>query len=195
MSPDRNELEQRYDVLAGGLKPPVSSFPNIVLPIHHTNVRLIAEITGSKVAWWGRAPDFAADGQPNTQLWDTPKYFALWAQSVNQVPLQARGGFAHLGCFTMYLPTDTPIDILNAIDKSLTVDIMPAIDDVWPTVAKHLDRIGWVYFPLSDDDNLALFVHTPAKDFARLLRSDLVAANRLVGTVRATAGTDRCVFE
>ena len=153
----RHSDEQLYEWELEGVVPPISGYPNIVVPANAHILKTIADITGCKICWWANSPPHSADSSPMVEL-DPDKYPGLWLHDVNQAWLMEWGGRAKLGHFTMYLDARTPREVFHAIERDLPQNESLVIDTVWGAASKHLSVIKWLYLPLSNEWDVAIFV-------------------------------------
>lgn len=148
-----------FDAAVGQVRPPISSFANIVFPSGPSAIgRLLSLDSRIRVGVWGEAPPFLRYNEPNTLPWDNAVYIRLWGESVNQQWLKQKGGAAKLGMFTMVVDCTTTEEVIRYFDSQLEEDATPTLDNMWPLVAAKIDALRWVYIPLSDEYPLALFV-------------------------------------
>ena len=140
----------------------VAGRPHLVLQTGSFILRKILFLTGCRGAVWGDQPQFRQDGvRDNSGLTDRELH-RLWATPENQGYVLEHGYKAALGHCTC---------VINAEQDFATVQQMEAdlegldfeVYNLVPTLYKHIDSIGWFYFPFAENWPVALVGVSDAK--------------------------------
>jgi hypothetical protein len=192
MPRDRLRIRTDHDLiqhLIGNAAPRFSEFANLVMVAGPQAIASVRKIVGEDVGVWGAMPRFAADGANFVGHGDYVDCFRDWSTPLNQKWLREEGGHASLGHFAAYLPARASRRLLQELAESPPADL-PEFVSQWPILAAWLDRLRWVYLPLSDEMPLAVFVARDSQGWMETLHSSCAGKSLPCTQIVAEAGHD-----